>query len=643
MIYAFSARTVQRFPSAASQALCRCRCRCLLARTTSTLAASTTTILPAAPFTRRNKLPFSSFLCLSLAIHPSLTATTAALAFSTGAMPKQQHIPSLPLRYRDGELENDKNKLDLSVLSATINAASETRQAAYDTSRKLQSHIINIVDQIGTPEAAAALKRVQETYADSLIPRSRRRDGSDANANDNDDGSTTTTSTQNNNSHRTPREANLSHVAENLVRASAYQHFLTTGTLLPPQSVDWIVTDEEYLAGAVMGLCGDLQHYGLGRATVRDVASVQAACDLVAACLDYLLQLDFRNGPLRRKYDGCKYALKTLETLLYELAVTSPPSPTSNTGAGAASGEPLSHSSSNSSSNNRPKEDSESLFSLLLPVAELESLKQRMEHRDDLRETLIKKCRDGQKAAKQSIFALHRGDVVKAVALLQECAASIRTELLPMVQEEPPLRFGSFAGVVEEYVEAKLFCVWLHGREAGVASATELSDTCTAAAAAMQDGTGTGATTSSGGGGGSDNSTHKSGSSPSGILLLPEDFVNDIMPLEPDEYLGGLCDLTGEIGRYAVQRGTARDVAGVKQCLRANSDILTALQSMERLPSSGSGSNNNSIMKKLDVVRSSVQKIERMLYELSLSEAAGGRSVHSDVPMADANDDDGTH
>ena len=31
--------------------------------------------------------------------------------------------------------------------------------------------------------------------------------------------------------------------------------------------------------------------------------------------------------------------------------------------------------------------------------------------------------------------------------------------------------------------------------------------------------------------------------------------------LTPAEYLGGLCDLVGEIGRYAVRRATARDAA----------------------------------------------------------------------------------
>jgi predicted translin family RNA/ssDNA-binding protein len=104
----------------------------------------------------------------------------------------------------------------------------------------------------------------------------------------------------------------------------------------------------------------------------------------------------------------------------------------------------------------------------------------------------------------------------------------------------------------------------------------------------------------------------------SGIILRPDDFE---IALEPDEYLGGLCDLTGEIGRFAVQQGTARDTEGVKQCLDANGGIYMAIQTMERFPTG--------ISKKMDQLRRSVEKLERILYEMSLSEAAGGRKVES--------------
>ena len=82
------------------------------------------------------------------------------------------------------------------------------------------------------------------------------------------------------------------------------------------------------------------------------------------------------------------------------------------------------------------------------------------------------------------------------------------------------------------------------------------------------------------------------------------------------------CDLTGEVGRFAVQRATLRDKDGVMICLQTNKSILTALQMMPRFP--------KDIGKKMDQLGRSVEKLERILYEMSLSEAAGGRNVKTD-------------
>ena len=40
--------------------------------------------------------------------------------------------------------------------------------------------------------------------------------------------------------------------------------------------------------------------------------------DGVSKLHEALLEFDFRNGPLRRKFDGLKYALRRLEDVLYE-------------------------------------------------------------------------------------------------------------------------------------------------------------------------------------------------------------------------------------------------------------------------------------------------------------------------------------
>ena len=170
------------------------------------------------------------------------------------------------------------------------------------------------------------------------------------------------------------------------------------------------------------------------------------------------------------------------------------------------------------------------------------------------------------------------------------------------------MRYGSFASVLEEYVEAKLFYTWLHGRDDNTVVTTSVSpDTTSIPAHATV---------------------------VSGVILVPQDFMMDeFIQLQPEEYIGGLCDLTGEIGRFAVQRGTVRDVASIKQCLYSNTIIYNAIQGMDRISSSNGGGGGGS-SKKLDTVRNNVQKIERMLYEISLSEAAGhGRTIHTDAPI----------
>lgn len=222
--------------------------------------------------------------------------------------------------------------------------------------------------------------------------------------------------------------------------------------------------------------------------------------------------------------------------------------------------------------------------SSLLATEELKGVLERMTHRDELRENLIKKCRDGQKNAKQAIYALHRGDSEKAKKLIDQCETLTQEELVPILEEEPQLRYGSFSNMLEEYAEAKLFYAWLFG------DTTQVPSTIPEV--------------------------------PPARMLQREDF--EPIKMEPEEYLGGICDLTGEVGRFAVQQATLRDREGVLICLQTNKSIQTALQMMTKFP------NPKNIGKKLDQLNNSVEKIERILYEMSLSEAAGGRNVQTE-------------
>ena len=130
-----------------------------------------------------------------------------------------------------------------------------------------------------------------------------------------------------------------------------------------------------------------------------------------------LLEFDFRNGPLRKKYDGLKYTLRRIQDLRYEQSLV-----------GETREEPLGG-------------HDEFLTSL-------KAISARMAAFDDEREGVIKKCRDVQKAAKQAIFAAHRGDLQKSKNLMEtasKTAAAIIKDVSPRLRKT-----GSLSAAMEE-------------------------------------------------------------------------------------------------------------------------------------------------------------------------------------------------
>ncbi|KIY95267.1 Translin [Monoraphidium neglectum] len=77
---------------------------------------------------------------------------------------------------------------------------------------------------------------------------------------------------------------------------------------------------EEYLGG-VLDMTGELNRYAIAQATKRDSAAVALCRDLVEGLMGQFLQLDMKNGSLRKKFDGLKYTLKKLENTMYELSL----------------------------------------------------------------------------------------------------------------------------------------------------------------------------------------------------------------------------------------------------------------------------------------------------------------------------------
>ena len=108
---------------------------------------------------------------------------------------------------------------------------------------------------------------------------------------------------------------------EEYAEAAIFAHFIRTGKILPSSELPRCDRDE-YLGG-VLDFTGELNRYCIAKATARDVDEVRKCRDVVDALTGIFLKFDFRNGVLRKKYDGLKYTLKKMENTLYELSLTS--------------------------------------------------------------------------------------------------------------------------------------------------------------------------------------------------------------------------------------------------------------------------------------------------------------------------------
>ncbi|MBD3319424.1 hypothetical protein GF342_05970 [Candidatus Woesearchaeota archaeon] len=108
----------------------------------------------------------------------------------------------------------------------------------------------------------------------------------------------------------------LGDAQEEYVEARLYLAFAQDKPLPTPQTLR--VGAERYLAG-VCDLVGELVRAGINASIKEDYASAKHIKDFVARIYEELLQFDFRNSSLRRKFDATKYGLDKLEDLVYDL------------------------------------------------------------------------------------------------------------------------------------------------------------------------------------------------------------------------------------------------------------------------------------------------------------------------------------
>jgi predicted translin family RNA/ssDNA-binding protein len=155
-----------------------------------------------------------------------------------------------------------------------------------------------------------------------------------------------------------------------------------------------------YLIGALIALAQDLSRYAVTRAIANDIESITICRGVLEELNGKMLEFDFRNGPLRRKYDGLKYALRSVEDIVFELSLVD--KELSNVTVSEAS-EPAAK---------RAKVDTTTEVSYnYIDTEGIDAIRKRMDEVDAKREDLIKKSRDVQKLAKQAIFSIQRGNL----------------------------------------------------------------------------------------------------------------------------------------------------------------------------------------------------------------------------------------
>lgn len=240
------------------------------------------------------------------------------------------------------------------------------------------------------------------------------------------------------------REGNLGRTIEDFTEAQLLHQFFLSGKLAGKTEISVPCSDEEYLC-ACLGVAQHLARYCVGRAIEVDTSSIELCRLLVTSLMEKMLEFDLRNGPLRRKYDGLKYAVKKIENVTYELSLL-PAQP-------AAKKRKLTAQDDQQGATSSEQEP-------LVDGACFDQIKQRLDVYDKLREEVIKGSRDVQKLSKQAIFSVHRGKLQEAKAQMDK-ATQIAEPLLAIVASHPTLRNGAFGNSLEEWAEAALTYEWV--------------------------------------------------------------------------------------------------------------------------------------------------------------------------------------
>ena len=170
------------------------------------------------------------------------------------------------------------------------------------------------------------------------------------------------------------------------------------------------------------------------------------------------------------------------------------------------------------------------------------------------RRDIIRNSSDIQLWSKKAIFAMQRDQMKEAKELLGKAKKMMLNLAKKYKTDKKALSEGSYKAATEEYVEAVLFSQFLEGKELGKVAG---------------------------------------------------------MTINQDIYIGGLCDVPGEMLRYAIKSATERNFAMVKKCFQAAEDIIGVTMDMNL-----TGYNRQ----KFDQAKGALNKLQHIAYETSMKE-----------------------
>ncbi len=118
--------------------------------------------------------------------------------------------------------------------------------------------------------------------------------------------------------HKMYHQGSYKVAVQEYVEAMLFYGILKENRLFTKKELD---VDTDYYLLGLADLSGEVVRRAILDATEGDYKSPLKAKELVSEIYAWLLQMDIREGELRKKFDGIKYDLRKLEDLCFQLSL----------------------------------------------------------------------------------------------------------------------------------------------------------------------------------------------------------------------------------------------------------------------------------------------------------------------------------